>query len=73
MDETSETALSAEASAFLRLAVEDGLRIQDQFAAEPVLSRTGRGSMKSAGVDGLLADAKWLQSLKRDGKDEPSS
>ena len=35
---------------FLRRALKDALRIQDRFAAEPVLARTGKGYMKSEGV-----------------------
>ena len=30
--------------------MKDALRIQDRFAAEPVLSRTGKGYLKSEGV-----------------------
>ncbi len=35
---------------FLKRAMKDALRIQDRFAAEPVLARTGKGYMKSEGV-----------------------
>jgi hypothetical protein len=38
---------------FLRRAMKDGLRIQDHFAAEPVLARTGKGYLKSDGVETL--------------------
>jgi len=30
--------------------MKDALRIQDRFAAEPVLARTGKGYLKSEGV-----------------------
>jgi hypothetical protein len=35
---------------FLKRTIKDALRIQDRFAAEPVLARTGKGYMKSEGV-----------------------
>jgi hypothetical protein len=31
----------------------DALAIQDRFAAEPVYAKTGKGFLKSAGVDEL--------------------
>lgn len=31
----------------------EGLAMQDRFAAEPVYARTGKGHLKSAGVDEL--------------------
>jgi hypothetical protein len=34
----------------LKRIMKDALRIQDRFAAEPVLARTGRGHLKSEGV-----------------------
>jgi hypothetical protein len=34
----------------LKRIMKDALRIQDRFAAEPVLSRTGKGYLKSEGV-----------------------
>ncbi len=33
--------------------VAEGLRIQHRFAAEPVYARTGKGYLKSEGVDEL--------------------
>jgi hypothetical protein len=33
--------------------IKDGPRIQHRFSAEPVLARTGRGYMKSEGVETL--------------------
>jgi hypothetical protein len=35
---------------FLRAAIRNGLRMQDRFAAEPVLARTGKGYLKSEGT-----------------------
>lgn len=37
----------------LKRIMKDALRIQDRFAAEPVLARTGRGHLKSEGVETL--------------------
>ncbi|MGD0087775.1 MAG: hypothetical protein ABSC24_11690 [Verrucomicrobiota bacterium] len=37
----------------LRRIMKDALRIQDRFAAEPVLARTGKGYLKSEGVTTL--------------------
>jgi hypothetical protein len=39
----------------------DALAIQDRFAAEPVYARTGKGYLKSAGVEELKAAKKRLQ------------
>ena len=35
---------------FLKEAVKQGLRMQHRFLAEPILSRTGKGYLKSEGV-----------------------
>ena len=37
----------------LKRIMKDALRIQDRFAAEPVLARTGKGYLKSEGVQTL--------------------
>jgi hypothetical protein len=37
--------------------LEDGLAIQDRFIPEPMLKTTGRGHLKSRGVQGLIDDA----------------
>jgi hypothetical protein len=37
----------------LKRVMKDGLRIQDRFAAEPVLARTGKGYLRSEGVETL--------------------
>ena len=37
----------------LKRIMKDGLRIQDRFAAEPVLATTGKGYLKSEGVETL--------------------
>jgi len=44
--------------------MKEGLAIQDQFSAEPVYSRTGKGFLKSAGV-AELAKIKEAKRAKR--------
>ena len=39
----------------------DALAIQDRFVAEPMLKKTGRGVLKSRGVEGLQRDAEELR------------
>ena len=41
--------------------LDDALAIQDRFAAEPMLKKTGRGVLKSRGADGLQRDADELR------------
>ena len=53
----------------LRAAVEEALRIQDRFVAEPVFARTGKGHLKSEGVRTLQKIKSNLhkRSLRRPG------
>lgn len=44
------TGMTDEQRKRLKRIMKDGLRIQDRFAAEPVLARTGKGYLKSEGV-----------------------
>lgn len=46
----------------LRDAMKEALRIQDRFVAEPLFAKTGRGHLKSEGVETL---AKIKASLRR--------
>lgn len=39
----------------------DALAIQDRFVAEPMLKTTGRGTLRSRGVEGLEQDAEELR------------
>jgi hypothetical protein len=39
----------------------DALAIQDRFIPEPMLKTTGRGVLKSRGVQGLIEDAEELR------------
>jgi hypothetical protein len=55
---------------FLKRAIKDGLRIQDRFAAEPVLARTGKGYLKSEGVATLQRIKANLK--KRSRNNQPS-
>jgi len=45
--------MTAEEARFFKAAVRNGLRMQHRFVAEPVLSKTGKGYLKSEGVDTL--------------------
>ena len=46
--------------------LKEGLAIQDRFAAEPVYARTGKGFLKSAGVEEIkAAKAKEKKAAKR--------
>ena len=42
----------------------DALAIQDRFAAEPVYAKTGKGSLKSAGV----AELQQIKAAQKSGK-----
>jgi hypothetical protein len=50
----------------LKRVMKDALRIQDRFAAEPVLAQTGKGYLKSEGVATLQ---KIKAGMKRSGSD----
>lgn len=39
----------------------DALAIQDRFVPEPMLKTTGKGVLKSRGVQGLIEDAEELR------------
>ncbi len=41
--------------------LEDGLAIQDRFIPEPMLKTTGKGHLKSRGVEGLKEDIEELR------------
>ncbi len=45
--------MTAEEARFFKAAVQNGLRMQHRFVAEPVLSKTGKGYLKSEGVETL--------------------
>jgi hypothetical protein len=48
--------------------VKDGLRIQHRFSAKPVLARTGKGYMKSEGVETLQRIKANLKKAKSNGE-----
>ena len=63
--------VTAAESKFLREAIKQGLRIQDPFLPEPVLARTGKGYLKSEGVDTLQkikASLRKRKSASRNGR-----
>lgn len=45
--------MTAEEAHFFKSAVRNGLRMQHRFVPEPVLSKTGKGYLKSEGVSVL--------------------
>lgn len=45
--------MTAEEARFFKAAVQNGLRMQHRFVAEPVLAKTGKGYLKSEGVGTL--------------------
>jgi hypothetical protein len=45
--------MTEEEAKFLKAAIRNGLRMQERFAAEPVLATTGKGHLKSEGVGTL--------------------
>ena len=51
---------------FLQM-MQDALAIQDRFSAEPVYAKTGKGYLKSAGVD-ELKQIKAAEKEKKTGK-----
>jgi hypothetical protein len=42
----------------------EGLLIQDRFSAEPIYAKTGKGYLKSVGVDELAAIKKSAKKTK---------
>ena len=48
--------------------MKDALRIQDRFAAEPVLARTGKGFLKNEHVDTLQQIKASLKKTKSGGR-----
>lgn len=47
--------------------MEEGLAIQDRFSAEPVFAKTGKGFLKSIGVE-EIKKAKEAEKGKREGE-----
>ena len=59
-----ESLVIDDADELFRVMLEDGLATQNRFPVEPVLATTGEGLLKSAGVEGLLADARRIDVYK---------
>jgi hypothetical protein len=57
MSAAQETKKSYEDHPLARAILQEGLKIQDRFSAEPIYAKTGKGYLKSAGVD-EIAEAK---------------
>jgi hypothetical protein len=64
MDTTIDPKLLAD-PVFQRV-MRDALAIQDRFAADPVYAKTGKGHLKSAGVDELQKIKKAAQEKSKD-------
>jgi len=63
--------MTAAENRFLKEAVQQGLRMQHRFLAEPVLARTGKGYLKSEGVATLQrikAGLKKSKSIRSNGR-----
>ena len=53
MDDASETDAKLLADERFQRVLNDALAMQERFSAEPVYAKTGKGSLKSAGVEQL--------------------
>ena len=65
--------MTGEENKFLKAAIKQGLRMQHRFLAEPVLARTGKGLLKSEGVETLQrikAGLKKKKSRSHNGRPE---
>ena len=56
-DDVSKAKKSFEENPLAQAILGEGLKIQDRFFAEPVYARTGKGYLKSVGVE-EIAEAK---------------
>ena len=65
MSEKPEKKVSFEDNALFHEVMKEALAIQDRFAAEPIYAKTGKGYLKSAGVE-EIAQAK--KSHKKTGE-----
>jgi len=45
--------MTSEEAKFVKAATRNGIRMQHRFVAEPLLAKTGKGYMKSEGVETL--------------------
>lgn len=65
MSEKPEKKVSFESNPLAQAILREGRAIQDRFAAEPIYAKTGKGYLKSAGVE-EIAQAK--KSHKKTGE-----
>jgi len=65
MSDAAKGKKSFEDHPLARAILSEGLKIQDQFSAEPIYARTGKGYLKSVGVE-EIAEAKKVDAVPRD-------
>lgn len=65
MEEKAQVPREFENDALAQAILREGLAIQDRFAAEPVYARTGKGYLKSVGVEEIISFRKLCESLDR--------
>ena len=65
MSDAPETKKSYEDHPLARAILQEGLKIQDRFSAEPIYAKTGKGYLKSAGVD-EIAEAKKAEPTRKE-------
>ncbi len=65
MSEVVKTAKSFENNPLARAILQEGLKIQDRFVAEPIYAKTGKGYLKSIGVEEIAAAKKLAEPKQR--------
>jgi hypothetical protein len=60
-DDVSKAKKSFEENPLAQAILREGLKIQDRFSAEPVYARTGKGYLKSVGVQEIAEAKKQAQ------------
>jgi hypothetical protein len=64
MPEKSQATKSFDNNPLAQAILREGLSIQDRFSAAPVYAKTGKGSLKSAGVEEIAKIKKEAKSRK---------
>lgn len=65
MEEKAQVPREFENNPLAQAILREGLAIQDRFAAEPVYARTGKGYLRSVGVEEIMSFRKLCESLDR--------
>ena len=65
MEEKAQAPREFEDDPLAQAILREGLAIQDRFAAEPVYARTGKGYLRSVGVEEIMSFRKLCESLDR--------